>query len=172
VLELASFRNFDSREKALLDELLPVAAMSLEVLQRNLRAQELLAHTQEQARQLEKQTEELTLSQEELLAQQAELTEQREQLEESEERSRLLLESSAEGIFGTDTAGRITFVNPAACRMLGFTTQDGPTAASIRRKNVRCSQPTRKGKRAGLQTNYSGVRTAPECRSNMAPHQL
>ncbi len=39
----------------------------------------------------------------------------------AEERTRLILESSAEGIFGTDIEGRITFVNPAACRMLGFT---------------------------------------------------
>jgi PAS domain S-box-containing protein len=33
---------------------------------------------------------------------------------------RLLLESVAEGIFGVDTEGRITFINPAALAMLGF----------------------------------------------------
>jgi len=120
VLEIATFRSFNAQEKALLEEVLPVVAMSLEILQRNIRTQELLAQTQEQARTLEEQTEELTQSQEELLAQQRELTTQREQLKVSEERSRLILESSAEGIFGTDTEGRITFVNPAACRMLGF----------------------------------------------------
>ena len=59
VLEVASFRPFNAREKALLDELLPVVAMSLEVLQRNLRTQELLGQTQEQARQLEHQAGEL-----------------------------------------------------------------------------------------------------------------
>jgi PAS domain S-box-containing protein len=42
----------------------------------------------------------------------------------AEERTRLILESSAEGIFGTDTEGRITFVNPSACRMLGFATEE------------------------------------------------
>ncbi|MCX6911816.1 MAG: MCP four helix bundle domain-containing protein, partial [Verrucomicrobia bacterium] len=121
VLEIATFRASNSQEKTLIAELLPVVAMSLEILQRNLRTQELLAQTQEQARTLEEQTEELTQSQEELLAQkeellaqQQELTTQREQLQVSEERSRLILESSAEGIFGTDTEGRITFVNPAA----------------------------------------------------------
>jgi PAS domain S-box-containing protein len=46
-----------------------------------------------------------------------------EQVRSSEERTRLILESSAEGIFGTDIEGRITFVNPAACRMLGFTSE-------------------------------------------------
>jgi two-component system sensor histidine kinase/response regulator len=127
VLEIAAFRPYQERERALLDELLPVVGMSFEVLQRNLRTQELLAQTQEQARQLEEQTDELTQSQEELLAQkdqlleqQAELTRQQEQLSISEERSRLILESSAEGIFGTDKEGNITFVNPAACRMLGY----------------------------------------------------
>jgi len=106
VLEIATFRDFSSQEKALLAELLPVVSMSLEVLQRNLSTQELLSRTQEQASRLEEQTEQLTL--------------QREQLKVSEERSRLILESSAEGIFGTDIEGRVTFVNPAACRMLGF----------------------------------------------------
>jgi two-component system, sensor histidine kinase and response regulator len=124
VLEIATFRPFNTQEQALLEELLPVVAMSLEILQRNIRTQELLAQTQEQARALEEQTEELTQSQEELLAQQRELTTQREQLKVSEERSRLILESSAEGIFGTDTEGRITFVNPAVCRMLGFTAKE------------------------------------------------
>ena len=124
VLEIATFRAFDSQEKALLEELLPVVAMSFEILQRSLRTQELLAQTQEQARALEEQTEELTQSQEELLAQQRELTTQREQLKVSEERSRLILESSAEGIFGTDTQGVITFVNPAACSLLGFTAEE------------------------------------------------
>jgi PAS domain S-box-containing protein len=42
----------------------------------------------------------------------------------AEERNRLILESSAEGIFGTDTDGKIMFVNPAACRMLGFTAEE------------------------------------------------
>ena len=140
VLEIATFRAFSAREQALLEELLPVVAMSLEMLQRNLRTQELLAQTQEQARQLEEQTEELTQSQEELLAQkeelltqQRELTAQREQLKVSEERSRLILESSAEGIFGTDIEGRITFVNPAACRMLGFSRRGTDRPAFPRR---------------------------------------
>jgi signal transduction histidine kinase/DNA-binding response OmpR family regulator/HPt (histidine-containing phosphotransfer) domain-containing protein/CHASE3 domain sensor protein len=59
VLEVASFRPPSAREKALVDELLPVVAMSLEVLQRNLRTEELLGQTQEQARQLETQAAEL-----------------------------------------------------------------------------------------------------------------
>ncbi len=131
VLEIASFRPFNAQEQVLLEELLPMATLSLEILQRNLRTQELLDKTQEQARQLEEQTEELSQSQEELLAQQhelllqrQELTEQREQLQVSEERTRLILESSAEGIFGVDTEGQIDFVNPAVGQMLGYTTEE------------------------------------------------
>ena len=41
-------------------------------------------------------------------------------LAESEERTRLLLESVGEGVFGVDLQGRITFVNPPVLDMLGF----------------------------------------------------
>jgi signal transduction histidine kinase/CheY-like chemotaxis protein len=73
VLEVASFRPLIAREEALLDELLPVLAMSLEVLQRNLSTQELLDHTQAQARELAEQTEELTRAETELRKQSSEL---------------------------------------------------------------------------------------------------
>lgn len=42
------------------------------------------------------------------------------ELQESNEQNRLLLESVAEGIFGTNMDGITTFVNPAASRMLGY----------------------------------------------------
>lgn len=41
-------------------------------------------------------------------------------LTESEERSRLLLESVGEGIFGVDTSGVMTFANSTALRLLGY----------------------------------------------------
>jgi PAS domain S-box-containing protein len=47
-----------------------------------------------------------------------------EERRQAEEQIRLILESTMEGLFGVDTAGRITFVNPAACRMLGFTADE------------------------------------------------
>ncbi len=73
VLEVASFRPLAAREQTLLDELLPVVAMSLEVLQRNLSTQELLDHTQAQARELAEQTEELRRAETELREQSGEL---------------------------------------------------------------------------------------------------
>ena len=42
------------------------------------------------------------------------------ELRASEEKSRLLLESVGEGIFGVDPDGKLAFINPAANRMLGY----------------------------------------------------
>lgn len=46
------------------------------------------------------------------------------ELNRLEERSRALLESAGEGIVGTDLNGDITFINPAACLMLGYTQEE------------------------------------------------
>lgn len=89
VLEVASFRSLHANEKALLEEVLPVVAMSMEILQRNLRTRELL-----------------------------------DQVRTSEERTRLILQSTEDGMFGVDTEGRIDFVNAAACRLLGYTMEE------------------------------------------------
>jgi PAS domain S-box-containing protein len=48
------------------------------------------------------------------------VAERTEDLKKSEERTRLLLESVGEGIYGVDESGRITFANPAAVRLLGY----------------------------------------------------
>jgi signal transduction histidine kinase/CheY-like chemotaxis protein len=64
VLEVASLRPFGEREQTLFAEVLPVAAMSLEILQRNLHTQELLGQTQVQADQLAEQAEELAAAKE------------------------------------------------------------------------------------------------------------
>jgi len=47
-----------------------------------------------------------------------------ERLANEEERIRLILESAAEGIFGIDTQGVCTFINPAALRILGFSSRE------------------------------------------------
>jgi len=59
VLEFAAFHVFGAREQALLDGLLPVLAMGLEILERNVRTQRLLEATQEQAQELERQKGEI-----------------------------------------------------------------------------------------------------------------
>ena len=60
MLEFASFRALKADEESLTDELLPLVAMSLEVLSHNLATKELLVQTQEQARQLEEQSQAAT----------------------------------------------------------------------------------------------------------------
>ncbi len=54
----------------------------------------------------------------------AELQEKRNQLVEAEERARLLLDSAGEGIFGVDAEGKLRFINPAGCRLLGYEPQE------------------------------------------------
>jgi PAS domain S-box-containing protein len=46
------------------------------------------------------------------------------QLEQAEERSRLLLESASEGIFGVGQDGLVNFINPAGLKMLGFDAEE------------------------------------------------
>lgn len=45
-------------------------------------------------------------------------------LKMEEQRSRLILESSADGLFGLDEQGYITFANPATCRILGYSHEE------------------------------------------------
>lgn len=45
-------------------------------------------------------------------------------LAEIEKRNRLLLDSAGEGIYGLDLDGKTTFVNPAACKMLGYEAEE------------------------------------------------
>ena len=42
------------------------------------------------------------------------------ELQAAEEQTRLIVESTADGLLGVDPAGRCTFVNPSASRMLGY----------------------------------------------------
>ncbi len=52
------------------------------------------------------------------------LQENARELTRSEDRLNLILKSAGEGIFGIDAAGRTTFMNPAACEMLGYTSAE------------------------------------------------
>jgi two-component system, sensor histidine kinase and response regulator len=100
VVELGCLTPLGEQEKAWIEALLPLLALNLEILDRNLQTKGLLEESRRQAEELEKQSE--------LLA-------------ESEERSRLILGSVGDGIVGMDTQGLITFANPAAPALLGYT---------------------------------------------------
>ncbi len=90
---------------------------------------------QEQAYQLEEEIAERQMAQEELGANQLQLEELNQTLEKriyattvdlrrSEDRLRLLLDSAAEAIYGTDKDGICTFCNPACLTLLGFDNPD------------------------------------------------
>lgn len=69
-----------------------------------------------QARWLEKATE--------TMANALRFAMESEERKRAEVRTRLILDSSSEGIFGVDTEGTIGFVNPSACRMLGYSAEE------------------------------------------------
>jgi PAS domain S-box-containing protein len=54
----------------------------------------------------------------------SELMANQEKLAEAEGRSRMLLNSAGEGIFGVDTEGICTFANPAALNLLGYNNEE------------------------------------------------
>lgn len=113
VLEIATFRPFSQRKQKLLDDVLPIVAMNLEILQRNLHTQDLLVKTQEQARQLENQSEEL-------LAQQGELQASQERLREVEQFYRSVLERAPDAFLVVDADGTIHLANEQCEKLFGY----------------------------------------------------
>jgi PAS domain S-box-containing protein len=73
------------------------------------------------SRALQKSYDELEVRVEERTA---ELKENQTRLQQAEERSRLLLESAEEGIFGVAEDGLVNFINPAGLKMLGYNTAE------------------------------------------------
>jgi PAS domain S-box-containing protein len=127
VIELGVLNEFSADQQGSLALLMPVVAMNLEILAANIETRQLLEQSREQTlalaaseQQLLARKDELEAQKDMLLAQQQELAASREILAETEERSRLLLSAINEGIFGMGNDGRVTFVNPAACAVLGY----------------------------------------------------
>ncbi|MGE4371960.1 MAG: response regulator [Xanthobacter sp.] len=101
VMEFAAFEPFNSKRQALVDEVAPMAALSLENLTRAVRTLELLEQTQRQTNELRVAEEELRTQQEELRATNEQLQQQSQKLAASEEELRVQaeeLQSSNEGL--------------------------------------------------------------------------
>ncbi|MBF0460120.1 MAG: response regulator [Magnetococcales bacterium] len=122
VLEVGALEALDDRQQGLLESLLPVIAAKMQILSGHVATRELLTQTQAQAQAL-------AASEQQLLARRDELEEVQAIMAQSEERVRLILGSVNEGIWGLDTEGRTTFVNPAAARMLRYTEAELMAAA-------------------------------------------
>ena len=87
---------------------------------------------------------------------------QESRLEELNRQKESILNSVADGIFGTDSAGRIVFVNPAAANMLGAHAFDliGRTVHSVvheeRKGREKCSDQCRTGRAFLVREGSSG----------------
>jgi len=81
IIELAAFSPFSELHQALIEAMVPVVALTLEVLERGLLSRHLLADSRQQAEELRISQEEMLSQSEELQAANAQLSEQRRALE-------------------------------------------------------------------------------------------
>jgi len=113
VLEVASFELFDQQANALLEQMMPMLAMNMEILERTVSTQHLLEETQEQARRMEMQAAQLEEQSVEMEAQQAELM-------QTEAWFRSILESAPDGMLVVDENGVIILCNPQVENIFGY----------------------------------------------------
>jgi len=113
VFEIASFQQFTERQIALLDSLMPVLAVSMEIMDRNQRTRDLLVATQEQSERMEKQAAQLEEQTVEMEAQQAELL-------ETENWFRSIIETAPDGILVVNESQLIVLANPGAEHLFGY----------------------------------------------------
>ncbi|OAN50555.1 PAS domain S-box protein [Magnetospirillum moscoviense] len=113
VVELATFERFGPDQESLLEGVMPILAMTMEILERNAKTQELLAETRRQAENMEKQAARLEEQSVELEAQQTEI-------KATEAWYRGIIESAPDGMLVTDESGAIVMVNPQVEAMFGY----------------------------------------------------
>ena len=122
VLELGSLLALDQRKLDFLESLMDQMGNKMQILAGNVATRELLEQTQAQAQAL-------AASEHLLLSRREELESSQRSLTLTEERTRLILGSVNEGIWGLNAEGKTTFVNTAAARMLGYTEQELSTSS-------------------------------------------
>ena len=113
VIEIASLNAFTDAQNTLLDELMPTVAMSMEILEHNIKTHALLEETKQQAERMETQTVLLEEQAVELVAQQAEL-------KETENWFRGIVESSPDGMLVVDAEGIIVLCNNRSESIFGY----------------------------------------------------
>ncbi len=113
IIELAAFSSFDEQQTELVNEILPIVAMTLEVLERNTHTQQLLIETQEQARRMELQAAQLEEQAVEMEAQQAEIR-------DTEIWYRGIIETAPIGMLVVNAEGVIVLSNADAEHIFGY----------------------------------------------------
>ncbi len=126
VVELATLEAFGPQEQALLDGVMPILAMSLEIIERGAKTQALLEETQIQAaslaaseRQINARKEELETINEQLAEQGRMVEEQAEELGRERSLLRSLIDSIPDLIFVKDVLGVYLVGNQAFSTLLG-----------------------------------------------------
>jgi len=113
VIELATFESFGANEQALLDSVMPILAMSMEIIERNAKTRQLLEETQRQADSMEKQAAKLEEQAVEMEAQQHEI-------KATEAWFRSIVESAPDGMLVADEHGTIILTNHQVEAMFGY----------------------------------------------------
>ena len=121
VIELASFQPLTPHQLALLEALMPVLAMSLDILERSANTQQLLSETRLQAEHLSSQSAQLT-------EQTAVLESQQLELKATEQWFRGILGAAPDGLLVCDEKGEIVLANRQAEQMFGY--QSGTLAGT------------------------------------------
>jgi PAS domain-containing protein len=128
VIELATYELFKEKEQALLDALMPVVAMNIDILDRNVKTQRLLEESQRQAEGLERQAAQLEEQAIEMEAQQSLLRETTASMAEQRATMQQILDNSPVGTAFT-VKGVFHYTNPEFEKM--FDCRPGDSAASI-----------------------------------------
>jgi PAS domain S-box-containing protein len=113
VIELATFETFGANEQALLDGLMPTLSMSMEIIERNTKTQQLLEETQRQAESMEKQAAKLE-------EQAVEMEAQQQEIKATEAWFRSIVESAPDGMLVVDEHGTIILTNHQVEAMFGY----------------------------------------------------
>ncbi len=161
VLEIALLKPFTKTEKLLLSALMPMVAMSMDILERNLKTQELLKETKNQADRMEVQASKLEEQAVELEAQQAEL-------KETEEWFRGIIESAPDAMLVIDEGGTIILCNKRADEIFGYEAGEliWQSVDNLVPESIRADHPTLRkmfmdesdARMMGLKADLRGVR--------------
>ena len=113
VLEIAALQPLDEEACLLLEQLMPMLATNLEILARNVRTQQLLDESREQARRVEMQAVQLEEQSVAMEAQQAERL-------QTEAWLRSIIDAAPEGMLVVDEHGVIVLCNPRLEVIFGY----------------------------------------------------
>ncbi len=113
VVEFACFDPFNSRQQLLLDDLFPLLAISMEMLERKIKTETLLEEAQKQAERMEIQTARMEEQAVELEAQQVEM-------KTTEAWYRGIVESAPDGMMVLDDSGIIILSNTMLDEEFGY----------------------------------------------------